>query len=648
MTGTAKRWAHVTYASFRNIDGRGGWHAGPSTGADQADQQLVGEYAPTSLAPTATFDDFIGAAEIDALPRRFEYVPLPDRGLFLQSVPAGKDATGRPGNVFTHAVVDHDPAGPLAAGYPINLYRSPDLLTPFRAASVNAVQLDTDLAEPAPGPLADLDVAWMMVRDMLGDRRRALYRLQDVLQRGEQLAVLILDNTNEACYWLQALSATLTPGEARRLLRFSTFDRAATMPHMAPAPGSYPVTVVPVRDRAAVARRTDCAVIDPADETTWADSPAGTWAQLTDAVYGAGHSPRMLVDLLADCEPGGAGEQLPRPGDGLARLVQTHPRLVPAGGPELAEQQLSGEHRRGPAVGQDLDVLRRVIDHPQLAAAGGNWPVLRENQLPDAEYRQLVDAALGTLPRLATASPAELIAYLDFLLHTRLLQRSRIRHTAFRDRFSRFPALADWRSTDLPAGAHPQLQTLLELAEQDRISRQRSRADAERTLRQLRQANSTAAIQAWLGQDRAGQKLHRLLAEEVLEHSTQNYALDLLRVYYTVVLRSQAEPVLTGDRARETELTGQLTDLAVRAVRRALEHGSDDREHYVSFGRNIVRRDYDRTFPDAAARSQVRSQLAGHQRRADLPFERDVTEIFLAVARGILAELEDRRKDPQQ
>src|SRR5699024_2457948 len=97
----------------------------------------------------------------------------------------------------------------------------------------------------------------------------------------------------------------------------------------------------------------------------------------------------------------------------------------------------------------------------------------------------------------------------------------------------------------------------------------------------------TAAIQAWLGQDRAGQKLHRLLAEEVLEHSTQNYALDLLRVYYTVVLRSQAEPVLTGDRARETELTGQLTDLAVRAVRRALEHGSDDREHYVSFGRNI-------------------------------------------------------------
>ena len=221
MTGQP-RWAHVTYASFRNRAGSGGWHTGPSVEATSEEEALVMEYAPTSVVPTAPIDDFISAGEIAELPRRFEYLPLGDRGLFMQSVPAGKDATGRPGNVFTHAAIDRDLAEPLSATYPVNLYRSPDLQTPFRIAEVEAVELDPQLQEPRPGPLTDLSVAWTMVTTMLGNRSGALFRLQDVLSEGETTPVLVLKSSNEAVYWLQVLSSTLSPAESRRLLRFST------------------------------------------------------------------------------------------------------------------------------------------------------------------------------------------------------------------------------------------------------------------------------------------------------------------------------------------------------------------------------------------------------------------------------------------
>src|SRR5699024_298838 len=159
---------------FKGTAGRGGWKVGSwSPHATREDLQLIAEVSPTHIETVTSFDDFISSEEIDALPRRFEYRPLIDRSLIMQSVQAGKDPTVRPGTVFTHALIDDDLHSPLKSLYPISLYRSTDLLTPFRAAAVNEAELPADLDEPRTGPMSDLRLAWMMVDSMFGNRRQA-------------------------------------------------------------------------------------------------------------------------------------------------------------------------------------------------------------------------------------------------------------------------------------------------------------------------------------------------------------------------------------------------------------------------------------------------------------------------------------------
>lgn len=649
------RWVHVTYASFRNSDGRGGWHAGPSISADDADRQLVGEYAPTSLVPTKPVDDFIGSAEIDALPRRFEYLMVDGRGLFMQSVPAGKDATGRPGNVFTHAVIDREPHLPMSAIYPINLYRSPDLRTPFRAARVNNITLDPELAEPQPGPLADLEVAWMVVRDMLGDRRGALYRLQDVLAAGEELAVLALDNTNEAAYWLQALSSTLSPLEARRVLRFSTFERGGALPFTAPTVGTYPVLVVPTSDRERLARRSGVVVVDPSDPDTFAADPESTWARLGSGVFDSGWSPRQVVDALIDTEaalreaPGGGL----RPGDGLAQLVTSRPELakITVGEQslgEIAELHLARNLSQGTATNQDLELIRRIVAAPRTAISGGNWPTVPWEQLSEDEHDPLIEDAAAGIISLAQdrADGMEVIAYLDFLLRTRLLQLEHFQSSDFSEAMRDFPGLLTWRPEQLPAGSHPRLPDVLELVEESNRQttappRPRKSAAHPLSLRQLSRANAIGAVWDWLYQPGTAEKLRRMIVDRFIERDSNDYSHDLLRVYYTM---DRTDPALS------PELTDLIEELSAVTVDHRISHGALDPGEYVTFGREKVAADFPRIFRDQRSWDHAVGVLRHHQRPRSLKMDNTAAELYAAVAKGTLLGLPQPRRaaGPQQ
>lgn len=648
MTGQP-RWAHVTYASFRNRAGSGGWHTGPSVEATSEEEALVMEYAPTSVVPTAPIDDFISAGEIAELPRRFEYLPLGDRGLFMQSVPAGKDATGRPGNVFTHAAIDRDLAEPLSATYPVNLYRSPDLQTPFRIAEVEAVELDPQLQEPRPGPLTDLSVAWTMVTTMLGNRSGALFRLQDVLSEGETTPVLVLKSSNEAVYWLQVLSSTLSPAESRRLLRFSTFERAQALPTALPNQ-HHPVLVVPVADKDELRRRSGITVIDPADPETQQSVPRTTWALLTMGVLDVGVSPASLVELLTT-ESGGETKSF---GDALARVVRSRPGDFGVELAAVAERHLA-ESPRAPSpavVDADLDLVRRVVDDPRLVLGQHVWPDVRPPKVPEREFDTLAVTARGRVPGLASAPTDVLVGYLNFLLRTGLVPAEDVQNPEFRGLFRDADSFRGAPHLPMPPSAHPDLLTLLTLADRERKQTIRApRPAGERITRALGSGRSRDEIVAWLRRSDTLEILRDWRDGRVISTSSRDFSHDMLRVYYAVCLHLSVEPFISGDRAADDELLDVLGELMLEAVEKGLKRRLERRDtppptttEFRDLGRTVAE-DILSAGHRPVLLDRILADVERHRDKEKLDgMGRGTAQIVAAVASGITEQTREARR----
>lgn len=316
------RFAHATYASFSNTSSSGGWSIGPTVNADPDDIELIRSAAAISLTPIQEVNEFIGGEEIEALPRRFEYIPHPAHGVYVQSVPAGKDATGRPGNVFTHGVVDHSPQEPLAAQYPIAWFRSPDLAAPFRAPVVNSVEFDGALDEPARGPLPSAADLWQLICEVQGDRRGVVYKIQEALEDPDTIPVLLTPSDTQAAFWIYAVSTTMTPQAARLGLRVSTFERARSVDAAKWAshePGVAAVIAGPVEDAELFASNPAFTVIDP--EKDAGAQPATEWSRMTAELFTSGSGAAGVVDKLASLEEASASF-----GAGLAQLALAHRR----------------------------------------------------------------------------------------------------------------------------------------------------------------------------------------------------------------------------------------------------------------------------------------------------------------------------------
>jgi hypothetical protein len=134
-------WFQLTYASAKAVPGRsGGWDVQQLTpGTPSAIEAQMRAGVTTRLETLDGLDEFPTTAELTARTRRLAFWYADDGGsVWWHAVEAGKDATGRPGNVFTHAVAVADLPDTLR---PIDLWRSPSWLMPFGQKEVAAAVL---------------------------------------------------------------------------------------------------------------------------------------------------------------------------------------------------------------------------------------------------------------------------------------------------------------------------------------------------------------------------------------------------------------------------------------------------------------------------------------------------------------------------
>ena len=141
-----------SYASFSRANGRaGGWGVGQKAG-DITQEELTElvSFVPTSLNNGTTIPDFPSAQQRAELVRRtavFALTPEAEKWVTMVSVPAGLDATGRGGNVFTYTSISRTGTPPA----PATVLFSPDVPAPFSIYEVDKVQIPEEIS--ARGPL---------------------------------------------------------------------------------------------------------------------------------------------------------------------------------------------------------------------------------------------------------------------------------------------------------------------------------------------------------------------------------------------------------------------------------------------------------------------------------------------------------------
>ncbi len=200
-------WWQIAYTSADLGDGSpGGW------GVKFASSPEARAYADSMLTGVDTrmdADDFGNFPTAEQLERRSRSLTsrLDKQGMLLvHSVPAGVDATGRPGNVFVHAAV--------CLGQPdltaIEYWRSPDWLVPFGTQSVRTATLPSALRPGAA--VTRPNVARFLAQsgklDVLAVLAEALFPHQ---ADPAPTVVLLVDSAEEAAFWIGSVTFLRDP-----------------------------------------------------------------------------------------------------------------------------------------------------------------------------------------------------------------------------------------------------------------------------------------------------------------------------------------------------------------------------------------------------------------------------------------------------
>lgn len=220
------RYAQLFYTSWDDGSGSGGgWQVKEEVGEltrserDELTARVVTRFDVGEPLPTFPTPD-----QIAVRPARLSYGRVgKDAGGYWHTVDAGKDATGRPGNVAAHAVLDRQ-LDAVSAHRPIQLWGSPEWLRPYGATEVTAAVLP-HVDHPAANPaiIADAVVAFLtatMAR--LSVFRVLLDAVAAALSGGRRVVVATTD-LDSGVHWIAALSFFMSPGTARRLW-WSTYD----------------------------------------------------------------------------------------------------------------------------------------------------------------------------------------------------------------------------------------------------------------------------------------------------------------------------------------------------------------------------------------------------------------------------------------
>jgi hypothetical protein len=248
-----ERYGQLAYTSFDTARAAGGWQIKQTTGdlgPDETKALVAG--VRTAFRPTTPLPDFPTPEQLAAGPRRLAYVYTPTAAHYWHSVPAGADSTGRPGNVFAHALIDRWAAQP--GDRPIERWRSPQWLCPFGAAAVARTTLPTNAPTPAGVVSRDSVVAFLF--DPTTWRMDTLFGLLDAVaaaMSGGRPVVLGATSPDSAAQWIGLISFLMSPATAATL-NFTTFDRVEALGQALHA--GYHVIAVPVCDLDAVDNHT--------------------------------------------------------------------------------------------------------------------------------------------------------------------------------------------------------------------------------------------------------------------------------------------------------------------------------------------------------------------------------------------------------
>lgn len=219
------QWGQLTYTSADAMAGAGGWESGgwgiKETGAGLSEAVLaqLRTGVTTRLVEVVETSQFASGEQLQARPRRLTFRTIDRLPMLWHAASAGPDATGRPGNVFTHAAAQ---AAPDPGLRPIGYWRSPDWLAPFGMAEVTAARL----GQLRPGAAVTRETVLAFVREP--DRLFCLEWLLAAVShalRSRMSLVLATDTPDEAALWLGAISFLTGPGLAQRV-SWTTFERA--------------------------------------------------------------------------------------------------------------------------------------------------------------------------------------------------------------------------------------------------------------------------------------------------------------------------------------------------------------------------------------------------------------------------------------
>ncbi|BBY18555.1 GAP1-N2 domain-containing protein [Mycolicibacterium litorale] len=223
MTG---RYGQLTYTSFDTAEHTGGWQV-KETSADLSpdEVQALTSGVRTVFRPAQPLPAYPTPEQLERGPRRLAYGRLDrHRAGYWHTVPAGSDSTGRPGNVFAHALLDR--AAGERSHRPIEWWRSTGWLCPYGPHAVAEAALPGE--PPAPGAAVTKDSVVRFALDPAAWRLATLFGLLDAVAAamdGGPPVVLGVESADSAAQWIGLVSFLMSAGTAAQL-NFSTFDRA--------------------------------------------------------------------------------------------------------------------------------------------------------------------------------------------------------------------------------------------------------------------------------------------------------------------------------------------------------------------------------------------------------------------------------------
>ncbi|PZE36483.1 hypothetical protein [Curtobacterium sp. MCPF17_031] len=280
--GAEGRWAQLTYASFDDGTTSGGWQVKETSGVLSDDElESLRSRVVTGFNADEPIPPFPTPTQVDGLARRFTYAPLGTESpswAYWHAVQAGSDGSGRPGNVFSHVVLDRSPSEPALQLRPVLAWRS-SWLAPFGPKQVLGTSIT---GNPVLGTGAiGVEEVVSFLTDPAEWRSGTLAVLLDAVRAtfaGGPPVVLVSDTQESVAIWVAAVSLLMSAETSRRF-SFSLYERAVDLD--AVIGHGLHLVAVPRADHGAVRDRTDIVVIDDSAVPSLGD-PGGSPHELPD------------------------------------------------------------------------------------------------------------------------------------------------------------------------------------------------------------------------------------------------------------------------------------------------------------------------------------------------------------------------------